>query len=152
MNRLENYGLVNVLHDVCEKGIPFLGICLGLQLLFEESDESPGVRGLGLMDGTIKKIPDQNGELKIPHMGWNSLVYPQEGRLFRNIPEGTDVYFVHSYYLPDDGPSSVSITATAQYGVSIGASIEKGNLFATQFHPEKSGEWGLRILQNFLSL
>ncbi len=152
MEKLRLYGLEDILKEVCAKGTPFLGICLGLQLLFEESDETPGAKGLGLLKGAIRRIPDQNGELKIPHMGWNSLSYPSKGRLFEGIPEGTDVYFVHSYYLPCDGGSDSMIKAVTDYGVPIGASVEKDNLFACQFHPEKSGRWGLKILDNFLNL
>lgn len=148
MEKLRGYGLDEVIRRVVEKGTPFLGICLGLQLLFESSEESPGVAGLGLLDGRIIRIPDQDGALKIPHMGWNSLSYPSEGRLFQGIPGGCDVYFVHSYYLPPDP----FVKAVAEYGVSIGASVEKDNLFACQFHPEKSGRWGLKILENFLNL
>lgn len=157
MENLHSYGIDETLYEVKEKGTPLLGICLGLQLFFEESEESPGVRGLGLMKGNIVRIPDQNGTLKIPHMGWNYLDYPSEGRLFEGIPEHTYVYFVHSYYLPaagrnNKGMDGTKITAAAQYGVSIGASVEKENVFACQFHPEKSGEWGLKILDNFLKL
>ena len=137
-----------------DKGTPFLGICLGLQLLFEESEESPGAAGLGLLKGSIVRIPDGDGTLKIPHMGWNSLEYPQQGRLFKGIPEGTDVYFVHSYYLPAGEGSGHEqiVTAQTEYGVKIGASVEDGNLFACQFHPEKSSHMGLLILKNFLEI
>ncbi len=152
MEKLRFYGLEDVLKEVCAKGTPFLGICLGLQLLFEESDETPGAKGLGLFKGAIKRIPDQNGTLKIPHMGWNSLSYPSLGRLFEGIPEGTDVYFVHSYYLPCEQDPDHMIKAVTDYGVPIGASVEKDNLFACQFHPEKSGRWGLKILDNFLNI
>ncbi len=148
MEKLYSYGLTNVLKEAAGKGIPILGICLGLQLMFEESEESPGVRGLGLFEGSIRRIPDQGGMLKIPHMGWNSLSFPSHGRLFQEIPEGTDVYFVHSYYLP----VNPYVKAVTHYGVEIGASVEKENLFACQFHPEKSGMRGLKILENFLKL
>ena len=150
MEKLNDYGLTEVIREAAaERKIPLLGICLGLQLLFEESEESPGVSGLGLLPGKIRRIPDQGKTLKIPHMGWNSLSYPAPGKLFDKIPEGTDVYFVHSYYLPagDD-----FIKAVTDYGVEIGASVEKENLFACQFHPEKSGERGLKILDNFLRI
>ena len=148
MEKLQGFGLVKVLKEAVQKEIPFLGICLGLQLMFEESQESPKVRGLGLLKGQIQRIPDQDHTLKIPHMGWNSLSFPVKGRLFDGIPDGTDVYFVHSYYLP---PNEY-VNAVTRYGVTIGAAVEKGNLFATQFHPEKSGRWGLKILENFLNL
>ena len=151
MERLHSYGLDDVLKEVKKKGTPLLGICLGLQLFFEESDETPGVKGLGLLPGRIIRIPDQGGELKIPHMGWNSICYPNPGRLFSDIPEGTDVYFVHSYYLPMNlDTASFKVTACSEYGVTIGASVEQENLFACQFHPEKSGTWGLKILENFI--
>lgn len=157
MDKLREYGIDGVLHEVHERGIPLLGICLGLQLFFEESEESPGVKGLGLMKGKIRRIPDQDGLLKIPHMGWNSLRYPAPGKLFEGIPESTYVYFVHSYYLPaaaegcgTEGGDGTRITACSEYGVPVGASVERENLFACQFHPEKSGEWGLKILDNFL--
>lgn len=159
MDKLKEYGIDSVLQEVHERGIPLLGICLGLQLFFEESEESPGVKGLGLMKGRIRRIPDQDGLLKIPHMGWNSLRYPAPGKLFEGIPESTYVYFVHSYYLPVPGEGCVTeggdgtrITASAEYGVPVGASVERENLFACQFHPEKSGEWGLKILDNFLKV
>ena len=148
MQRLEERKLVPVIREVAEKDIPLLGICLGLQLFFEESEESPGVKGLGLLPGKILRIPDQNGSLKVPHIGWNQLSYDHPGRLFTGIPENTCVYFVHSYYLKAQEESIV--TASTEYGVKIHASVEKGNLFACQFHPEKSGEWGLKILDHFI--
>ena len=150
MERLERYGMDETLKEVKKRGIPLLGICLGLQLFFDESEETPGVKGLGLLKGSILRIPDQDGTLKIPHMGWNSLTYPNRGRLFEGIPEETYVYFVHSYYLHAEDPSVV--TATTEYGIRIDASVEKENLFACQFHPEKSSSWGLKILENFLTV
>ncbi len=148
MEKLNRYGLVPVIHEVVEKGIPFLGICLGLQLMFESSEEAPGVEGLGLLKGKIVRIPEGDG-LKVPHMGWNSLSFPKEGRLFAGIPENSYVYFVHSYYLQAEEDI---VTATAEYGVTIHASVEKGNVFACQFHPEKSSHTGLTILKNFVGL
>ena len=149
MKRLHAMGLVEVIRQVAERGTPFLGICLGLQLLFEKSEESPGVPGLGLLQGEILRLPEHPG-LKVPHIGWNSLKYPNPGRLFRGIPEDSYVYFVHSYYLKaqDEG----IVTATTEYGTLVHASVESGNLFACQFHPEKSSETGLTILENFLSI
>lgn len=148
MEKLNRYGLVPVIREVVEKGIPFLGICLGLQLMFESSEEAPGVEGLGLLKGKIVRIPEGDG-LKVPHMGWNSLSFPKEGRLFVGIPENSYVYFVHSYYLQAEEDI---VTATAEYGVTIHASVEKGNVFACQFHPEKSSHTGLTILKNFVEL
>ncbi|MCD7834459.1 MAG: imidazole glycerol phosphate synthase subunit HisH [Lachnospiraceae bacterium] len=149
MDQLRQFGLVDVIREVADRGTPFLGICLGLQLLFESSEESPGVEGLGICKGRILRIPDQEG-LKIPHMGWNSLHFDHPGRLFAGIPEEAYVYFVHSYYLSAADPGIV--TASTQYSVKIHASVEQGNVFACQFHPEKSSQVGLAILQNFISL
>lgn len=149
MAKLEGFGLIPVIKETAERGTPFLGICLGLQLLFEESEESPGVRGLGILPGRIVRIPNAEG-LKVPQIGWNALEYPSEGRLFRNVPEGSYVYFVHSYYLQAADKSIVK--ATAEYGVTVEASVERGNIFACQFHPEKSSDAGLQILRNFLAL
>lgn len=149
MEKLNKYNLVDVINKVVQAGKPFLGICLGLQLIFESSDETPGVDGLGLLKGKIKRIPV--GEYaKIPHMGWNSLTYNKEGRLFKGIEEGAYVYFVHSYYL--EAEDSTDVVARTNYNVDIDASVEKGNIFGCQFHPEKSGEVGLKILENFINL
>ena len=149
MANLKKYGLDQVIYQVVEQNIPFLGICLGLQLLFEKSDESKGVAGLGILEGEICKIPDQEG-LKIPHMGWNSLHLQNGGRLFHNIEENVYVYFVHSYYLKAKDEEIVK--ATTDYSTHIHASVEKGNVFACQFHPEKSSDVGLQILKNFVEL
>ncbi len=149
MGKLHDYGLVEVIHKVVEKNTPFLGICLGLQLMFESSEETPGVEGLGILKGKIVKIPE-NGDLKIPHMGWNSLHFQNEGRLFANLPQDSYVYFVHSYYLQADDETIVK--ATTDYSTCIHASVEKDNVFACQFHPEKSSDVGLTILKNFCEL
>lgn len=149
MENLNRYGLVSVIREIVEKKVPFLGICLGLQLLFESSEESPGVEGLGILKGKVLRIPPKEN-LKIPHMGWNSLHLQNEGRLFAGIPQETYVYFVHSYYLHAEDPSIVK--ATTFYGTQIHASVEQGNVFACQFHPEKSSQWGLKILENFAKL
>ena len=147
MGKIRSYGLEPVIQDVVEKGTPFLGICLGLQLLFEESDETPGVIGLGLLPGRILRIPDKEG-LKIPHMGWNSLEIREGASLFRGIEKNPYVYFVHSYYLAAENEEDVA--ASAFYSTKIHASVEHGNLFACQFHPEKSSAVGLKILDNFI--
>ena len=149
MNNLKKYGLDEVIHQVVENGTPFLGICLGLQLLFERSDESPEAVGLGILKGEILRIPDAEG-LKIPHMGWNSLHLQNNGRLFKGLKENDYVYFVHSYYLKAEDEEIVK--ATTNYSVYIHASVEKDNVFACQFHPEKSSDVGLQILKNFVEL
>ena len=149
MQNLHTYGLVPVINKIVEEKKPFLGICLGLQLLFESSEESPGVEGLGLLKGKIVKSPPSPG-LKIPHMGWKSLHLQNQGRLFEGIPEQTYVYFVHSYYLQAEEPEIVK--ATTQYSTCIHASVEKENVFACQFHPEKSSRYGLKILENFAKI
>ncbi len=149
MEKLHSYGLVEVIKQVVAENTPFLGICLGLQLMFESSEETPGVDGLGILPGKIVRIPDGEG-IKVPHIGWNSLTYPNEGRLYRGIPENSYVYFVHSYYLQAKEPEIVK--AATEYGTYIHASVEKGNVFACQFHPEKSSSVGLKILQNFIDI
>ena len=149
MEKLESFGLIDTIYKVVEKGTPFLGICLGLQLMFEYSEEKEGCKGLSLLKGGVKRIPDAPG-LKVPHMGWNSLNVKENAKLFKNLPADPYVYFVHSYYLQADDPEVVA--ATAEYGVTVHASVEKDNIFACQFHPEKSGEVGLTILKNFVEL
>lgn len=149
MEKLHRFGLVDVIRQVTAAGTPFLGICLGLQLLFRSSDESPEVEGLGVLDGEIVSIPPKEG-YKIPHMGWNSLKIREGARLFQGIGQDPYVYFVHSYYLKADHPEDVA--ATTEYIVPIHASVEYGNVFACQFHPEKSGDIGLQILKNFCDL
>ncbi len=149
MDKLHQYGLVEVIRQVAAGGKPFLGICLGLQLLFESSEESEGVEGLGILKGKILRIPDCPG-LKIPHMGWNSLKIRPDSRLFAGIAQGAYVYFVHSYYLKAEDEDQVA--AATQYSTRIHAAVEAGNVMACQFHPEKSSQTGLRILKNFLDL
>ena len=149
MEKLHRFGLVEVIRKVAAAGTPFLGLCLGLQLLFRSSDESPGVEGIGLLDGEIVSIPPKEG-YKIPHMGWNSIEIKEGAGLFRGIENQSYVYFVHSYYLKADHPEDVA--ATTDYIVPIHASVEHGNVFACQFHPEKSGDVGLQILRNFCDL
>lgn len=149
MEKLNSFGLVDTIYKVVEKGTPLLGICLGLQLLFEYSEEKEGCKGLSILKGGVKRIPDAPG-LKVPHMGWNSLAVKESAKLFQNLPADPYVYFVHSYYLQAEDPEVVA--ATAEYGVTVHASVEKDNVFACQFHPEKSGEIGLTILKNFVEL
>lgn len=149
MGKIRQYGLYEVIHEVVEQGTPFLGICLGLQLLFERSEESPGVEGLGILKGEILRIPETPG-LKIPHMGWNSLEFRNNGRLFENLQEESYVYFVHSYYLR--AADEKIVTAVTEYGTQIHASVEQGNVFACQFHPEKSSDAGIQILKNFVAI
>ena len=146
MEKMWKYNLVDTMKELTVKKTPFLGICLGLQLLFESSEESPDVQGLSILEGDIIKIPGAEG-LKIPHIGWNSLNIQKDARLFQNIEDNSYVYFVHSYYLKAKNKDEV--TATTDYGTLIDASVEKDNIFACQFHPEKSGEVGLQILKNF---
>ena len=148
MNNLNKFGLVPVIKEITEKRTPFLGLCLGLQLLFESSDETPGVEGLGILKGKIVKIPPAPG-LKIPHMGWNSLHLQNDGRLFKGIPEETYVYFVHSFYL--DGAKPEEVAGVTRYGVPIQCAVQRGKVAATQFHPEKSGAAGLQLLKNFIN-
>lgn len=150
MDKIRSYGLETVIRQVVDKKTPFLGICLGLQLLFAESEESPGVKGLGILPGKIVRIPESEG-IKVPHIGWNSLDFPRKGRLFSGIAEGAYVYFVHSYYLKAE--EAEIVTAKTEYGrVDIHASVEKENVFACQFHPEKSSDIGLSILKNFIRM
>lgn len=149
MEQLKKYDLHKVIAEVTEKETPFLGICLGLQLLFEGSEESSGVEGLNLLKGRILRIPDKEG-LKIPHIGWNSLDLQNNGRLFAGLPKQPYVYFVHSYYLKAEDESIVK--ATTEYSAHIHASVEQGNIFACQFHPEKSSTVGLQILKNFAGI
>lgn len=149
MDKLRQYGLVDIIYRIVKKGTPFLGICLGLQLMFESSEESPGVDGLGVLKGHIVRIPEKDG-LKVPQIGWNDLQFPKESRLFKGFSGGEYVYFVHSYYLQAADESDVA--ATTEYGVHIHAAVERGNVFACQFHPEKSADVGLKILANFVAL
>ena len=148
MGKLRQYGLVEVIHRVADQGTPFLGICLGLQLLFERSGESEGVSGLGILPGEIVRFPDTPG-LKVPHMGWNALRFPAErprSPIFAALEEGEHVYFVHSYagFACGEG-----LTAWTEYGAPLTAAVQRGNVYGTQFHPEKSGPVGLQILRNF---
>lgn len=148
MEKLNTSGLSETIREAVRRKIPLLGICLGLQLLFESSEESPGVSGLSILKGKIQRIPDKEG-FKVPHIGWNSLQINPESELFRDIPQDAYVYFVHSYYLKAEEPI---VAATTDYVVDIHAAVEKEHVFACQFHPEKSGEIGLKLLKNFATL
>ncbi len=149
MDSMSKKGLVETVRENALSGKPFLGICLGLQLLFEESEETPNVKGLGIFKGKIKKFPNDMG-LKIPHIGWNSLEIRQNDTIFKDIPQNSYVYFVHSYYLHADEESDIA--NVTNYGIDFHSAVGKGNIFATQFHPEKSGEVGLQILRNFANM
>lgn len=146
MANLTSRGLDKAIKNAVSKGTPLLGICLGMQMLFDESEESPGVKGLGILHGTIRRLP-KVGDLKIPHMGWNDL--DCHGKLFEGL-EKPFVYFVHSYYLDASDKSVVS--ATVNYGIDIDVAVESGNVFGFQFHPEKSSDVGLQMLRNFAAL
>lgn len=149
MRRLGEYNLIDTIHETVDRNIPFLGICLGLQLMFESSEETPGIEGLGILPGKIRRIPSAPG-IKIPHMGWNSLDIKKDRVLFRGIDGSPYVYFVHSYYLMADNEQDVA--ASTEYSAHIHAAVEHGNIFACQFHPEKSGRIGIKILKNFIEL
>ena len=150
MDCMNRSGAADGVLSFVKTGKPLLGICLGLQLLFDSSEESPNARGLGLLKGSIRKIPDNDGTLKIPHMGWNSLELCRRDGIFQGLPDDPYVYFVHSYYLTAEDESIVS--AKTQYGTSIDAAVAFENIYATQFHPEKSGKLGLQILRNFAAI
>ena len=163
MKNLEKYGLVDVVKSQIQKGKWFLGICLGLQLLFDESEEMGGAKGLGILPGTIKRFDahplpsplpsrerEQDGDLKIPQIGWNEVVQKGSPLLFKNIPDKTFFYFVHSYYLPVS--SEFKTGTVTEYGIPFVSSIEHKNILACQFHPEKSQKWGLEVLKNFCEL
>lgn len=150
MDTMTKRGIKDTFIEYTKSGKPFLGICLGLQLLFPESEETPGVKGLDIFKGTITKIPNQNRTLKIPHMGWNNISIKQKNGIFKDIEGEPYVYFVHSFYLKAQDKDIVA--ATTQYGIEIDAAVQKGNIIATQFHPEKSGEVGLKMLKNFVEM
>lgn len=149
MGRLHEYGLVDVIKKIIDNGTPFMGICLGLQLLFDSSEEAPGVEGLGILPGSIVRFSDSHG-LKIPQIGWNALSFMNDSPIFKDIEEGAFVYFVHSYYLKADVMSDVA--ATTEYGDLVHAAVHRDNVYACQFHPEKSSSVGLKILKNFIEL
>ena len=149
MESLKSHGLDRTVKEVAASGTPLLGICLGLQMLFDSSEEAPGVPGLSILPGRIVRFPSDCG-LKIPHMGWNSLHFPKKSALFEGVGEGAYVYFVHSYYLQAEDPEAVA--AESEYGVTFHAAVSRGNVFGCQFHPEKSSDVGLAILKNFISV
>ncbi len=149
MRQLEAKGLCGIIRECIESGRPFLGICLGMQMLFERSEEAPGVAGLGVLGGDIVRFAPDMG-LKVPHIGWNSIDYDRDCPLFAGLPEKPYVYFVHSYYLKAKDEGCVS--ARADYGHAFHAAVWRGSCFATQFHPEKSGQVGLTMLKNFVGL
>ena len=144
MRALDTLGVRETLVDRIAAGVPFLGICLGLQALFERSEEAPEVHGLGIYPGTVRRFP---ADARVPHMGWNELEVPGGSTLVRNLPGRPYVYFAHSYYVPLDRRAS----ATCTYEVPYTAVLESGNVYGVQFHPEKSGPVGLRIVKNFVS-
>jgi len=150
MENLKNAGMIEVVRDAIAANKPFLGICLGMQLLFDYSEEGGSrIEGLGIFRGAIKQLPRDVG-LKVPHMGWNSLNMKEASPLFDKIPLNPYVYFVHSFYLAAEDRELVA--ATVEYGVRFDAAIGRGNVFATQFHPEKSGSIGLDMLRNWAAL
>lgn len=148
MGALKRSGLIPVIHETAASGRPFLGICLGMQALMEGSEEGPGVSGLGLVPGFVRRLPDCG--LKIPHMGWNSLAAKKSSPLFEGLPAQPYVYFVHSYACEASDPADV--LAETEYGVSFHSAVQRGNIMGVQFHPEKSGRTGQRMLRNFASL
>jgi glutamine amidotransferase len=148
MTNLKEYDLENVVRQVVNRGTPLLGICVGLQIMFEGSEEDPGVPGLGIFPGMVRKIVAPG--LKIPHMGWNSLGLAAGSPLFTGLPANPYFYFVHSYHAVPDDPDL--ITAWADYGGKVTATIGRGSVQAVQFHPEKSGTAGLKVLANFKEL
>ena len=144
MSNLQSLGLLEPLKAALDEGRPFLGICLGYQLLFTESEEFGQGKGLDVIPGTVRRFP---GGLKVPHMGWNAVEHRGDLPIFDGIPSGAHFYFVHSYYPSATDPSLPAATCT--YGVTFPAAVGRGTLFATQFHPEKSQRWGLKLLENF---
>lgn len=158
MNKLREYNLIDTIREIVKNDIPFLGICLGMQMLFDESHETIGIEnstkaeGLGILKGTVKGFNEINGfNLKVPHMGWNSIEFNKsDSRLYKDIPNGSYVYFVHSFYL--DAADRNDVATVTEYGIKFDSSVEHGNVFGCQFHPEKSGDIGMQILKNFCNL
>jgi len=146
MENLRGFDLLDVLREQISKGKPYLGICLGLQMLFESSEEAPGVEGLSLVKGSVRRFKN---DLKVPHMGWNQIEQIKNSQIFKGIDQGEYFYFVHSFY-PEPGEDVIA--SKTDYGSLFASSIERDNIFACQFHPEKSQKVGLRLLQNFINL
>jgi len=149
MENLARAGLVDAVREAAASGRPFLGICVGMQILFEESEESPGVRGLGILGGRVVRFPAGLG-LKVPHMGWNRLAIRRRTPALANVRDGDWVYFVHSYFPEPNDPHVVA--TTTEYGVEFTSSVARGNLYAGVFHPEKSQTVGLALLAGFVAM
>ena len=149
MAELERRGIKEAVIEAANGGRPLLGICLGMQLLFEAGEESPGAKGLGILPGRVPRFPAEMG-LKIPHMGWNSVMPLKESRLLDGLPKGSYMYFVHSFYVK--AAERADVSAISEYGLIFDAAVERGNIFGCQFHPEKSGAAGLAILKNFIEI
>ncbi|EHL69901.1 imidazole glycerol phosphate synthase subunit HisH [Cloacibacillus evryensis] len=149
MAELERRGIKEAVIEAAGSGRPLLGICLGMQLLFEAGEESPGAKGLGILPGRVPRFPAEMG-LKIPHMGWNSVMPLKENRLLDGLPKGSYMYFVHSFYVK--AAERADVSAISEYGLIFDAAVERGNIFGCQFHPEKSGAAGLVILKNFIEI
>lgn len=149
MAELERRGIKEAVIEAAGSGRPLLGICLGMQLLFEAGEESPGAKGLGILPGRVPRFPAEMG-LKIPHMGWNSVMPIKENRLLDGLPKGSYMYFVHSFYVK--AAERADVSAISEYGLIFDAAVERGNIFGCQFHPEKSGAAGLVILKNFIEI
>lgn len=146
MDSLQKLGLTQVIYEAVQKGIPLLGICLGMQMLFSTSEEAGLHQGLNLIPGKVRRF-QLPSSYKVPHMGWNRIRVTDNSRLFNNIPSGSYAYFVHSFYTEPEDPQVKA--ASSDYGIEFTCAVEKGNIFGTQFHPEKSSQVGLRVLRNF---
>lgn len=149
MVELEKRRLIAPVVDYARSGRPFIGICLGMQLLFDESEESPGVAGLGLIPGRVRRFEPG---LKVPHMGWNTVRQARPSPLFAGVPDNDYFYFVHSYYVDPSPRAEEAAAGLTTYGIEFAAVLSHGNIFGTQFHPEKSQQRGLRMLENFAKI
>lgn len=151
VRNLDEFGLTTPIKDYIDSGRPFLGICLGLQVLFEESEESPGAKGFGIFRGKVVRFPEfKEQRLKVPHMGWNEILIQKDVPVLEGIPDKSWFYFVHSFYPAPEDDSIISVKA--DYGMEFTAAVSRENVFASQFHPEKSSDLGLKMLRNFASL